>query len=220
MLIKNMMEDLGSTEEAIPIPNVSLPSTLMSPSFLFGSKIVNPGQRICSQEGHWVVWASQEWSSSHGWWWLRLPQENNRHWGVGSKVHAGRPGNAIRNHLGKVISSNPKFAMLMFNLGLELPRHQAPPRRRLQDRRQHDQGQVPRRNPKDIQHHQWFYSRRGRPNPPWEWVGWGPLNALTHITQQRGVVHACVILPLASPSWYACSHIEKRTTAYIGVHVR
>lgn len=42
---------------------------------------------------------------------------------------------------------------LIMALGSELFGYQAPPRHRLQDRRKHDQGQVPRGNQKNIQHH-------------------------------------------------------------------
>lgn len=63
-----------------------------------------------------------------------------------------------------------------FFQGLQLPWHQASSRRRMQDCRQHDQGQVARGDPQDIQHHQRLHTRGGGADPPGERVGWGPLS--------------------------------------------
>lgn len=43
-------------------------------------------------------------------------------------------------------------------IGCQLPRHQGPPRCWLQDRREHDQGQVSRRDPQDFQHPERLHS--------------------------------------------------------------
>jgi hypothetical protein len=55
--------------------------------------------------------------------------------------------------------------------GRQLPRHQGPVGRRLQDRRQHDQGQVSRRDPQDVQHPERLHARGGRADSPRERVG-------------------------------------------------
>lgn len=73
--------------------------------------------------------------------------------------------------------SSPRATLLhmLTAAGRQLPRHQGPPRCWLQDSRQHDQGQVAGRDPKDVQHPERLHSRGGGSDPPRERVGRGPL---------------------------------------------
>jgi len=55
--------------------------------------------------------------------------------------------------------------------GGQLPGYQGPSRCRLQDCGQHDQGQVARGYPQDVQHHERLHTRGGGADPPGERVG-------------------------------------------------
>ena len=69
-----------------------------------------------------------------------------------------------------------RVRLILHVAGFQLPGHQAPARRWLQDRRQHDQGQVSRGDSQDVQHHQRFHPRGGGADPARERVGRGPIN--------------------------------------------
>ena len=72
---------------------------------------------------------------------------------------SGRPGHPLR--------ADP---------GRQLPRHQGPPRRHLQDRGQHDQGQDPRGDPQDVQHQERLHAVGGGAGPQGERVVRGEVN--------------------------------------------
>ena len=102
VLIKNMLEDMGlegSPEEAIPINMVS-PRDINSAPLRQLKLTLTSGQRSRAQEGSRMVRTPQERPRSHPRGGRRQPQEDNRHRRVGPEVHAGRPGDALRDHLG------------------------------------------------------------------------------------------------------------------------
>lgn len=76
------------------------------------------------------------------------------------------------------IPATPHFIYhpLTYHSGCQLLRYQAPARCRMQDGREHDQGEVPRGDPQDFQHPKRFHSRGGRPDPSRERVGRRPLS--------------------------------------------
>jgi hypothetical protein len=78
MLIKNMIEDLGSPgEEPIPIMNVSNPTApCKNPP---ATDTYAPGLRERPQEGARVVLTAQERPGAHPGRRRRLPQEDHRH---------------------------------------------------------------------------------------------------------------------------------------------
>lgn len=99
ILIKNMMEDVGdaATAEAIPIPNVC--SQVEPNGTVPGLRaFVHLGQCHSSQESNRVVSTPPRRSPSFQRGRFGFAQENYRHRGVGSKVHASGPGDAVRDH--------------------------------------------------------------------------------------------------------------------------
>ncbi|KAJ5743709.1 S-phase kinase-associated protein 1A [Penicillium manginii] len=83
VLIKNMLEDLGDSGEAIPIPNVNEAVLRKVIEWCEHHKNDPPHRR---RRG-------------------RQPSQDQRYRRVGPEVHAGRPGDAFRDHSGEFLQA-------------------------------------------------------------------------------------------------------------------
>lgn len=173
-----MLEDLGESDEAIPIPNVS------ASFFLVCSHIVQdwPCSFLCHRS---TRPSCERWSNGALTTRTTLPAP------VTTMTPAARPPTStsgtknscrltrrcfLRSFWYAGYSGNVGSWSLANNFppqtGRQLSRYQGPTGRWLQDSRQHDQGQVAWGDPQDLQHPERFHSRRGGSNPPRERVGW------------------------------------------------
>lgn len=132
------------------------------------------GQRGCLAESGRMVHPPSLRSARIGGRGLGFPPEDDRDRRMGPEVFAGGSGNALRDHLGKPtwIPINLGHGNSSFgHIGCELLGHQTTPRRGMQDRGQHDQGQIPRGDPQDLQHPKRLYPRGGGSDSSRERVG-------------------------------------------------
>jgi Skp1 family, tetramerisation domain len=143
MLIKNLLEDLGESEEPVPIPNVN-ESVLKKVVEWCQHHENDPQSTGEDDDNRRRTTEIDEWDQKF----MQVDQEM-----LFEIILVGH-------------SRNLRYMFVyLHSLGRQLPRYQSPARHRLQNGCQHDQGQVPRGDPQDLQHPERLHSRGRGPNP-------------------------------------------------------
>lgn len=144
MLIKNLLEDLGESDEPVPIPNVN--ESVLKKVIEWCTHHKNDPQSTGEDDDNRRRTTEiDEWDQKF----MQVDQE------------------MLFEIILVCLALEYLPCFFFFDadcIGRQLPRYQGPSRRWLQDRRKHDQGQIPRGDPQDLQHPERFHSRGGRPD--------------------------------------------------------
>lgn len=127
MLIKNLLEDLGESEEPVPIPNVN--ESVLKKVIEWCTHHKNDPQSTGEDDDNRRRTTEiDEWDQKF----MQVDQEM-----LFEIILVRQP---LLEDLPAILVKKERTLIV---IGRQLPRHQGPPRCWLQDRRKHDQGQVP-----------------------------------------------------------------------------